>query len=105
MSNLGSTLFQGHHFLPPGELCFGASLFSAFLLGVDVARPQGGHPSDDIHQQGQVGEGRRQEGVRVKELDCQVESPVLPLGLQVVVDLPVGDRQHDNEYPEEDDTD
>ena len=50
-----------------------------------------------------MGEGGRQERVRVKELDGQVEPPVLPLRFQVVVDLPVRDCQHHDEDPEEDD--
>ena len=52
-----------------------------------------------------MSEWGRKKGIRVKELDGQVEPPVLPLGLQVVVDLPVGDRQHHDEDPEEHDAD
>ena len=52
-----------------------------------------------------MGEGRGKEGVRVKELDGQVEAPVLPLRFQVVVDLPVRDGQHDDQDPEQHDAD
>ena len=47
---------------------------------------------DEVHEKGEVGEGGRQQRVRVEELDGQVESPVLPLRVQVVVDLLVCDR-------------
>ena len=47
---------------------------------------------DEVHEEGEVGEGGRQQRVRVEELDGQVESPVLPLCVQVVVDLLVCDR-------------
>ena len=47
---------------------------------------------DEVHEEGEVGEGGRQQRVRVEELDGQVEPPVLPLCVQVVVDLLVCDR-------------
>ena len=37
-----------------------------------------------------MGEGGRKKGVGIKELNGEVDSPILPLGVQVVVDLPVG---------------
>ena len=46
----------------------------------------------EVHEKGEVGEGGRQQRVRVEELDGQVEPPVLPLRVQVVVDLLVCDR-------------
>ena len=50
---------------------------------------------DEVHEEGEVGEGGRQQRVGVEELDGQVESPVLPLRVQVVVDLLVRDRYSD----------
>ena len=52
-----------------------------------------------------MGEGGRQERVRVKKLDGEVEPPVLPLRVQVVIDLLVCNRHHHDEDPEEDDAD
>ena len=62
-------------------------------------------PAHQVHDQGEECERRRQKRVRVKELDGKVEPCVLPLGVQVLIDLVVGDRHHDDEDPQQDDAD
>ena len=82
-------------------------------------------PADEVEEHGQVGEGRRQQGLGVEELDGQVEPGVprqrggsartvqgiftsshsLPLCVHVVVDFLVCDGQHHYEYPQQDHAD
>ena len=82
-------------------------------------------PADEVEEHGQVGEGRRQQGLGVEELDGQVEPGVprqrggsartvqgiftsshsLPLCIHVVVDFLVCDGQHHYEYPQQDHAD
>ena len=60
-----------------------------------------GHLPDQVHDQGQEGEGGRKQGVSIEELDDEVYPSILPLCVEVCQDLVVGDGEHDDEYPEE----
>ena len=75
-----------------------------------------GNSSDQVHYQSQEGKGGRQQRIWVKKLYCQIKPSIskrrkacchgthyslflLPLGIQIVVDLLISYRHHNNENP------
>ena len=61
--------------------------------------------SDKVHDEGQEREGKRKQGVGVKELDHKVNPGIFPLSIEVSQDFVVRDSEHDDEDPEEDHAD
>ena len=84
-----------------------------------------GASSDQVHYESEEGEGGWQQRIWVKKLYCQIESGIsetkkierfvilglfyslflLPLGIQIVINLLVSYRHHHNQNPEKNNAD